>query len=536
MSMKKFWVVSLAVLLISVIVFCSCASEAPKSIPATTPAPKVATSSPPALKTATVTPRYGGVLKVVASAAMTVIGYPPELGVAGALTYANICLESLLVADTTGRYLPRLASAYEISPDKKSIKLTLRKGVKFHDGTDWNATAAKWNLDRALKANPEGAATAWDSIDIIDDYAIRVNLKRFENTVLSGFAGVAGYVCSPAAVEKNGIDWARVNPVGTGPFKFVSFQRDVSITYERFDTYWGGKPYLEGIKFIRIQDPVTTSLAFQKGEVDSISVADPKSASELRDKGYNILSGTTAMICLLPDSVNSASPLANKTVREAVEYAINRESIVKGLGLGFWNSVNQHCPRGFMGYVTDIPGRNYDPAKAKQLLTQAGYPEGFKTQIIANAERFNKDSLVAIQQYLSEVGIKAELNILSQPAWTENETKGWQNGLLAQSFGLGTYYLSHFPRFLASNVAHAASTTRPAGFDQLMNEALLAADYGTANQLTQKLVRLLYDNATTLPLWVTTGVRAEQKYVHDSGWYSTGGILDWTPEKAWLSQ
>ena len=133
----------------------------------------------------------------------------------------------------------------------KVITLTLRRGVKFHDGTDFNAEAAKWNLDQAISTKQFGSVLI-DSVDVVDPYTIRINLKQRDNTLLGmlGFSYI-GMMISPTAFKTKGEDWVIANPVGTGPFRFASWQKDVKIAFRKFEGYWQkGKPYLDGIENI----------------------------------------------------------------------------------------------------------------------------------------------------------------------------------------------------------------------------------------------------------------------------------------------
>ena len=150
-------------------------------------------------------------------------------------------LETLVNTDNSGVYHGVLATDWTIAPDGLSITFKLRKGVKFQDGTDFNAAAVKFNLDRYYQVFKTSTPTnQWNGIDVIDDYTVRVNLKSFMNTILGQFDGSAGMMVSPTAFQKNGADWAKMNPVGTGPYILKSFSRDVSAEFSRFDGYLGG--------------------------------------------------------------------------------------------------------------------------------------------------------------------------------------------------------------------------------------------------------------------------------------------------------
>jgi peptide/nickel transport system substrate-binding protein len=271
-----------------------------------------------------------------------------------------------------------LATAWQVAPDKKSITLTLRKGVKFHDGSDFNAKVAKFNLDAYMTAKHSVTPT-WSSVDVVDDYNVRINLKYFENTMPGDLAEIR--LVSQMAFEKNGLEWVRWNPVGTGPFQFVSFERDVRAKFKKFENYWqSGKPYLDGVEVLFVVDPMTQSLAFQSGAAHVLALASGKTASEIKAQGFEVIvAGNGGVRSLLFDSRNTDSPFANKKVRQAVMYAIDREAIAKALGRGFWSPKVQICAEGTKAYLSELETQyRYDPLM-KQLLAEAGYPDGFKT-------------------------------------------------------------------------------------------------------------------------------------------------------------
>jgi len=483
-------------------------------------------------------PQYGGVLKVYDNRPAAIIGYPPELTCSGCAQAASLCLETLVGSTPSGDFKPsKLSTACEVAADGKSVKFTLRKGVKFHDGTDWNAKAAKWNLDKIMQKGTVPGTSAWTSIDVIDDYTIRINIKEYQINMIISLAQWAGLMCSPTAVEKNGIEWAKVNPVGTGPFKFLSFQRDVSVKYQRFDDYWGGKPYLDGIEIIYFADTTSASMAFQAGSLDTFT-ASGKSANELQSKGYPYTKYLGAMTQLFPDSGNNNSPFADKRVREAIEYSIDRDAISKALGYGFWEAMKQPAPNGLMGYLPDLQARSYNPDKARTLLKDAGYAQGPKIGIVAQTTS-DKDTLVALQTYLKEAGFDAELNVMSPTAWKETDVKGWSNGLQFKPSGVSDPYISTLNMFFRPNSGYVFSTSRPAGLADALDQALAARDFKTANPLAQKVIKMLHEDVMSIPLWVSYTSQFTQKYVNGiSGNFLQPGDerSNWVLAKVWLNK
>jgi ABC-type transport system substrate-binding protein len=141
--------------------------------------------------------------------------------------------------------------------------------VKFHDGTDLNAQAIKWNMEKVKGGGLFSSSRYWKAFEIIDDYTLRINFTEFRNSIVTAFGQNMCYIVSPPALEKNGIEWMRWNMVGTGPFKQQDFQRDVSLTTVRYDNYWSsGKPYVDKIQYVYVADELTRTALYKSGGAD----------------------------------------------------------------------------------------------------------------------------------------------------------------------------------------------------------------------------------------------------------------------------
>ena len=192
------------------------------------------------------TPRRGGILKILsASGDATYLGYPPKSRKLLDYQYVSPCIETLIKFDNNLLPAPNLASSWKIADDKRSITFSLRKGVKFHDGSDFNAEAVKYNI-KLCEKHPSFSDVI--GVDVLDDYTVLIKFKNITGSLWSYFSISPGEIQSPAALEKNGREWTKLNPVGTGPFLFKSFVRDVSLEYVKNPNYWQkGKPYLDGV-------------------------------------------------------------------------------------------------------------------------------------------------------------------------------------------------------------------------------------------------------------------------------------------------
>ncbi|MBN1255511.1 MAG: ABC transporter substrate-binding protein [Deltaproteobacteria bacterium] len=479
-------------------------------------------------------PQYGGILRVVEGAGPRgCIGWPAN-AVGNDALGMKPCIEYLVNQDNMNKILPCLATDWKVARDRKSITFTLRKGVKFHDGSDFNAEVARFNLQAVKDAKASGTAS-WTSVEVVDDYTVRINLSEYNNNLLARLSGSPGAMVSKEAVEKNGIEWAKLNPVGTGPFKFVSFQRDVVAKYTRNENYWDkGKPYLDGVELHFIKDPMTQQAVMRAGEAEVLGIGLGKMAADMKALGFKIISAPSGTVSLLPDSKNADSPFGNKKVREAVEYAIDREAIVKGKGYGFLKAAYQLPPSNSMAYDPNFKGRQYDPEKAKKLLTETGYPNGFATKIIPMSFDVDRDVMVALQSYLGEVGIKVDLDFVDYGRYSEYRRKGWHNALLCQPIAVFPNYNQTLDFYFSAKSPDFPSLARPAGFDELIQKSISTVEAKKRN--IQNVLEKMFDETMVIPINEVGRGYAVQNYVHDTGHLEWGSWTNWTPDRAWMSK
>jgi peptide/nickel transport system substrate-binding protein len=481
-------------------------------------------------------PQYGGVLKIidVAEGAQP-IGTP--WAVRGLDSNLNKpAVEALLREDIKGGYHPWLATGWKIDQAKNAITVSLRKGVKFHDGTDFNAKAAKWNIDQAIEAKN---AKGFLSVEVLDEHTIKINLDKYQNNDLNLLAGAAGNIVSPTSYEKKGKDWAMWNPVGTGPFKFVSYERGSEVVYAKWDGYWQkGKPYLDGIEYLFIRDPMTQQAAMRASGTEKVQVLYVNSgeqAAMMKGQGFSIISAPVGATTLVPDSNNADSPLSKKKVREAVSLAINREAIVRARGFGFWSPANQIPSPHNAGYVKNLDFGQYDPKKAKQLLAEAGYPNGFKIKLIVMPALIDRDAMIAVQRYLGEVGIEVELEFPDGGAYTAYRFKnGWHDAFLVQAARmLPTTNLTYSFYFHTSGGQYP-SLKRPAGFPEKIDESMrtLLPDDGKMQELT----KILVEDVTVIPLYYVSEIYVVQPNVHGTGFCEWSAATVCTPDAMWLGK
>jgi ABC-type transport system substrate-binding protein len=371
-------------------------------------------------------PKSGGVL--VFGRSGDAVGLDPGREDDGESFYiADNVYETLVeFAPGSTSIIPGLAEKWDATADGLSYTFTLRKGVKFHDGTDFNADAVVYSLSRQFKkdhpAFNNGPWKYWGGMDMdniikdvvaVDKNTVKITLKKPEAPFVSNLAMNFSAIVSPTAAAKFGKDFAS-NPVGTGPFKFVSWTKDDNIVLERFDGYWGKKAYLDRVIFKVIPDATARYLALKKGEVDLIDFPAAADIPAMKaDANLKIVSQAGMNIGYL--SLNtSKKPFDNKLVRQAVNYAINKQEIIDAVYGSLGMPATNPIPPDMWSYNKDVKDYPYDPEKAKKLLADAGLASGFSTTLwampVSRPYNPNARKVAEIMQaQLAKVGIKAEI-------------------------------------------------------------------------------------------------------------------------------
>jgi peptide/nickel transport system substrate-binding protein len=529
--MKKILFISLAIILICGIFLIGCGKgTSTVTQTSTTTVTKTASTTASTSETTTTSTstgkKSGGLLRIISNEIPAgSIGVPERQGGLSG-SYTMPIIERLIKSDLKGGLVGVLAETWDVTNGGKTITFHLRKGVKFHDGTDFNAKAVEWNFNRRIAAGVGGTDNI-ASIATPDDNTFVVNLKEYMNTFLKQMGGEVagtpiGVVMSPAAVDQHSEEYADFHPVGTGPLKFKEYVQDTSFEMERNDNYWGGKTYLDGVKWIFITDTVSAELAFQSGESDVLFQIG-KSTQIMRDlipKGYYADKFDGLNICLIPSSGSPNSPFAKLEVRQAVEYAINRDKICQSVLAGYAQPRYQLAIPLQFTYIPDFQGRRYDPDKARQLLKDAGYASGFDTTIWAQFTLAG-DEITAIQSNLKDVGINANIEIMDVPKWIDAETNGWDEGMDVTPQGSGGY-ASFLQRYWVKPNApnwtsglYWKTLDRP---DDL--EAMIQAYFRLPTQEEQltagrEIIQKMFDIAFAIPLWQLDDCFMLQPYVHD---------------------
>ncbi|CAM3858702.1 ABC transporter substrate-binding protein [Mesobacillus zeae] len=409
---------------------------------------------------------------------------------------------------------PGLAEKWEESADGLKHTLKLRKGVKFHDGTDFNAEAVVFNFERWKAGNKERFyyynsqfGDVIKEVKAVDEHTVEFTLNRvlapfYKNLAMSPFA-----IASPAAVEKHGGKFTE-NPVGTGPFKFKEWKRNDKVTIVKNENYWKkGLPKLDSVIFRVIPENSARLNALNTGEVDlidGVNFSDVKSI-EKNDKLQTFFRPSLNVAYLGLN--NERGPLKDKKVRQALNYAVDKKALVDAFYAGAAEPAVNPMPKTVAGYNDAVKDYEYDPEKAKQLLKEAGYEDGFEIELWAMpvARPYMPDGkkvAEAIQANFEKVGVKSKIVSFEWPTYLEKARKGEADAFLlgwtgdngdADNF---LYVLLDEDSIGSNNYAYYKNPK----VHELFTKAQSTNDQGEREKLYKEAQEIIKDDAPWVPL------------------------------------
>ena len=340
--------------------------------------------------------------------------------------------EGLFGFDKDMKMIPVLAESYTVSPDGLVYTIKLRHGVKFHDGTDFKADAVKINLERVL--NPENHLKRYGlynnniaKVEAVDDYTARITLKTPFSPFVNQLAHPSTVMISPAALKQYGSKDIAFHPVGTGPFKFVEWKATDYLKVAKYDGYWRkGYPKVDSITWKPVVDNNSRAAMMQTGEAHFTFPVPYELADVLKSKpDLEVVAAPSIVLRYLAMNVQQ-KPLDNPKVREAINYAINKDALAKVAFAGYATPAEGVAPQG-VEYAAKIGPWPYDVAKAKQLLTEAGYANGFETELWSGYNHSTAQKVTQfLQQQLQQVGIRTKITLLEAGQRVE-KVESWQD-------------------------------------------------------------------------------------------------------------
>lgn len=317
-----------------------------------------------------------------------------------------------------------LAESYTVSKDGLVYTLKLRQGVKFHDGTDFNAEAVKATLDRVT--NPDNKLPRFnqfnriEKVEAVSPYSVRITLKEPFAPFINSLAHGSAAMISPTALKKYGNKDIAFHPVGTGPFTFVEWKQTDFVKVKKFDGYWKkGYPKVDSVTWKPVLENNTRAAMLQTGETDFAFPLPYEQAAELQKNAkLKVTSGPSIITRYLSFNMLQ-KPFDNLKVRQAINYAINKEALAKVAFGGYAFPAEGVIPQG-VKYAHKMAPWPYDPKKARELLKEAGYPNGFESTLWSGYTTTTAQKTIQfVQQQLAQVGIKLAVQALEPGQRTE---------------------------------------------------------------------------------------------------------------------
>lgn len=426
---------------------------------------------------------------------------------------------------------PALAEKWEISDDKLTYTFNLRKGVKFHDGTDFNADAVKFNIERQIApkvTEDMGYAGfvygAVKSVEKVDDYTVKVILNQPSTPFLNNVAMImAAPMVSPKALQDNNNN-VNQTPVGTGPYKFVRWDKDEDVVLVRNDEYWGTKALTKNVIFKFIKDNSARVVALNNGEVDMIDGIDATVIDQITSSGNQIYKAQGMTINYMAYNTTK-KPFDDAKVRTAVSQAVNVPELVKSLYKDYAESANSILPSFMPGYDASVKQAAYDPAAAKAALASAGVT---KLHMItySNPRPYNTANgqvlAETIQGYLSKVGITATIDVYD---WTTYKDK-----IKAGDYDVCFYGWTGDngdPDNFMTLLSDKDPSMNVARWDNADFKALIAKGAATPNgeernKLYGEMEKMVAEQAIWLPISHSMNLCAYRPNIHDFYYHVTG--------------
>jgi len=430
---------------------------------------------------------------------------------------------------------PQLAESWKVSDDGLTWTFKLRKGVKFHDGTPFNAKAVYDSFARVIDKNhPFYNFGKWkyvnmslgmvNEIKIIDDYTIALVTQKPYAPLLNNLALWLCPILSPKAMEQHK-DQIGLNPVGTGPFKFVKWVKDDQIILERNDGYWGEKAKLDRIILKSIPEPSARLMALQSGTVDIADDLDPDSINLVKKEAkHAIIERPSINVGYL--ALNTEKPaLKDPRVRQAINHAIDKGTMIKTIFQGLAIPAKNPFPPSIWGYNDSIKEYEYSPEKAKKLLAEAKFDPNTELELWAMpvSRAYMPEPVKTaelIQAYLAAVGIKAKIVRHEWGAYLEKVGSGLHDMCMFGWLGGNADPDNFLYGLLSADMAKTpgaanAAIWKNAEYTEICLKAQKIFDKGERTKLYMKAQEIFHADAPWVPLVHSTIVRCYSKKLHD---------------------
>lgn len=416
--------------------------------------------------------------------------------------------DGLVRVNEYGEILPSLAERWELSEDQLSYTFYLRKDVTFHDGTPFTANDVKFSIEKNM-TEPTGKrfTAGFKGVDVINDYECVLRLENPMAATINYLAIANNCIVSESAYNRIGEENYKTQPCGTGAFKFKEWIPGDRIIFEANENYFLGAPAIKTLIIRNINDKSAALVALETGDIDAMMEASTSDKETIKSNPDLAWYETPSTVFYSLQVNNKLKPFDDVRVRRAINMAINRDEIIAialdGQGIEAHHGLSIYSNGYTEEVANEVKNAPYDPEKAKALLAEAGYPDGFDTNIYVRDDFMKKAGLV-IQSNLAEVGINAEVNVMERGALITD----MQNGKLELPMSMATdmpfdasLHLNTLDsRYMGANGANFAFFSNPE-FDRLNKLQFEENDPEKRNEYIKRALLLEKEEVPTVPLF-----------------------------------
>ncbi len=427
---------------------------------------------------------------------------PPNVGVVNTMRVVKQINECLVFIGEDGTPAPGLAESWVASDDGMSYTFTLKEGVTFHNGEPFTADDVVFSAERGMASPFVGAV--WGPVagtEAIDDLTVRIDLKYPYTPFLYAMAVPGASITNREAVEAGGEDYER-NPIGTGPYQFVSWESGSKVTLKANENWHGGEVPIANLVFSVIPDASAAALSLEAGEIDAmVEIADIDLQTIEADENLSLYTVPSYRVNYVGMN-NETGPFADKAVRQAVALALDKEGILIAAKEGNGTVAQNFLIDGLFGYDASVSGPARDVDAAKQLLADAGYADGFTAVLICQDGAHKKIAQV-VQENLGQIGITVEIQTLEAAGFVEDGRAGnfdlivnsWSSPVTDADYSL--YFLFHSSMIGGMNYVRAGQ----AAIDELLEMGRSTADAATRQEYYTDLLELLIEEVPAVPIF-----------------------------------
>lgn len=442
-------------------------------------------------------------------------------------------LEPLGRMDREGNYYPWLAEEFITDAEALTFTIKLRDGVKFHDGSVCDAEAVAWNIEMYIANGKASEIGTPEEVRVIDGKTVEIQYRTWANNWDNVIGDI--YICSKEAYEKNGEEWCKTHAVGTGPFLLDNFIADNQISYVKNEDYRiEGQPYVDRIQYDMIQDYNTLMSALINKEANAVMKFENEAMiHSITQAGFESIGQRNANCAdikhIIWNSKNEAYPMGDLKVRQAIMHAIDWDNVALALSGGLGEATPLFCTRDSWAYSPEAEFYEYNLDLAREMLAEAGYPNGFETKIYTKSD--DNDTSTVFQAILAQIGIRATIETLDGSALAAMQEKDDINGFIANRGASKMDFTNNYIRLYSSEgIKNHGIMLRPAEFEEPLFAARAAKTIGEKKENLQKAAKaLVQDYVMLTPLAIVYYQSFADPALKDVGIYEAN-LEQWTPE------